>query len=96
MRVRGMHMVAECLHPSRMVMSSTRIVCRRYYPDMTPSEVLLFKQDDTRRSPLPGGIARSRWTPHTSFFEQGGRSARRESIELRVACAFRRQAKSKL
>jgi hypothetical protein len=57
-----------------------------YLPDMTPEEVWLFKQADSR--PARPGLARHAF--HTSFRQPGHGSAERSrrSIAVRLLCAF--------
>jgi hypothetical protein len=56
-----------------------------YYPDMTPAEVLLTKQNDAR----PGHTTQC---PHTSFFDatQPDDVAPRRSVETRILAVFER------
>ena len=71
----------------------------QYYPGMRTDEVLIFKQEDTRRSGPAATRSRrqerrSRWTPHTSFYDRPRESTTRSSIELRVACVFPKAARA--
>eukprot|EP00747_Dinoflagellata_sp_TGD_P171567 gnl/TRDRNA2_/TRDRNA2_205979_c0_seq1.p1 gnl/TRDRNA2_/TRDRNA2_205979_c0~~gnl/TRDRNA2_/TRDRNA2_205979_c0_seq1.p1 ORF type:complete len:285 (-),score=35.92 gnl/TRDRNA2_/TRDRNA2_205979_c0_seq1:53-907(-) len=69
-----------------------------YFPRLTPGEAIIFKQQDTRHDLLGGGIPRSRWTPHTSFYDTNAPSDAppRRSIDVRVCCVFDRSAEARL
>lgn len=60
-----------------------------YLPDMTPEEVWLFKQADSR--PASSGLSRHAF--HTSFRQpgQGSTDRTRRSIAVRLLCAFEPQ-----
>jgi hypothetical protein len=67
-----------------------------YVPEMTPNEVWLFKQADSRpyTSPARPGLAKHAF--HTSFKQNGQPDRARRSIAVRLICAFEPLPKSSL
>ena len=57
-----------------------------YYHNMRSSEVLVTKQHDTRKTKFRNLYNRSKYCPHTSFYNS--KSTNRESIEVRYGCVF--------